>query len=132
MQVQTIIELTTIPRAEFPDGVIPVGTVLDNPGDYKLVRHGCAVPLDDEAAEAADMTPEAMARAQAAYPKTAAGLQPEDHEAWDKGYMRGYNPDGSWIPGPNAAEYEATQDEEQWAESPLELPPYREEDENDA
>jgi hypothetical protein len=88
----------------------PVGTVIEHPDAYRLVRHGCAEPADEECEQAADMTPEALAKAQAAYPKIAAGIIPEDREAWDLGYMRGYNADGSWIPGPQFEEMQ----EEEW------------------
>ena len=88
----------------------PVGTIIDHPDAYRLVRHGCAEPADEECEWAANMSSEALAKAQAAYPKIAAGIMPEDREAWDLGFMRGYNPDGTWVPGPNYDEFQ----EEEW------------------
>lgn len=104
MRARTIVILTTVPREEFPEGVIPLGTVLDDPNAYKLVRRGCAEAVDEECEKATGMTPEALAAERANYPKMTAGIIPEDSEAWDRGWMRGYKPDGSWIPGPNAHE----------------------------
>ena len=92
--------------ATYPDGKIPVGTVIEHPDAYKLVRLGCAVPADNECYFRANMTQRQMAVAQHAQRRTAAGIHPEDFEAYDRGEMVGYFPDGSWVPGENADESE--------------------------
>jgi|LSQX01.1.fsa_nt_gb hypothetical protein len=90
----------------YPDGKIPIGTVIEHQDAWKLVRLGCAVPADDECAAKANMTQRQMAVAQHAQRRAAAGIHPEDFDAYDRGEMVGYFPDGSWIPGENADESE--------------------------
>ncbi len=82
------------------------GTVIDHPSAYKLVRLGVAVPADDECKALADPTPEQQEKALFLYNRTAAGIRPEDFEAYAAGILIGYNPDGSPIPGPNFEEAE--------------------------
>jgi hypothetical protein len=65
---------------------------------------GAAVPADEECERAANMTPAKLQAAQHAQNKARLGIAPEDFEAFDSGLMVGYNPDGSWIPGPNFEE----------------------------
>jgi hypothetical protein len=84
--------------------------VFDNEYGPASVQGGFAVPMDDECREASNRTPAQIAVAQHAYARTAAGIDPEDFEAYEKGYMTGYL-DGEWIPGPNYAEWEALQKE---------------------
>ena len=105
MKARLLVALNGDPTAQFPDATRPVGTVIDHPDAYKLVRRGCADPADEECRIAADMTPEQLRKAQEHYPIVHAGVIPEDYDAWRRGYMRGYNPDGSWKPGPNWDEY---------------------------
>jgi hypothetical protein len=100
----------------------PPGTIVDHPEAYRLVRHGCAEPADEECRRAADVTPEQMARAQATYQKVAAGIWPEDYAAWDRGWMRGYNPDGTWKPGPNYSEVEEHEYRQRAEDAGLVLP----------
>jgi len=121
MKAKLLLTLGGVPCDEFPDGTRPAGTVIDHPDAYKLVRRGCAVPADQECTDKASMTPEMAQRARDAYAKADAGLLPEDYPAWDAGWMRGYNPDGSWIPGPNAADLDELEWEERKRNSPLEL-----------
>lgn len=96
----------------------PAGTVIDHPDAYKLVRLGVAEPADDECRERCGMTPERMKAAQAAAARAEAGIHPEDHEAYAKGWMVGYqkndkapqrdalgNTSNIWEPGPQWAEY---------------------------
>lgn len=64
-----------------------------------------AVPADDECAKAAGMTPEEMKVAQHHQDRVRLGIHPEDFEAFDSGIMAGYNPDGSFKPGPNYADH---------------------------
>lgn len=77
------------------------GTMFSTPDCYKLVRQGAALPIDDECREAAGMDAEQMASAQRAYERLSAGIDPEDFELYDAGVIVGYNPDGSFKPGPN-------------------------------
>lgn len=91
---------------DYPDSIIPAGTIIDRPDSYLLVQAGAAIPDDDECEKAAAMTPRAMELAQRAQLRAAAGIHPEDFEAFDSGEMIGYYPDGSPIPGPNAEETE--------------------------
>ena len=78
-----------------------VGTVLDHPESYYLVRQGCAVPADQECEIRAARSPEQQRAAQYAYERLNRGIHPEDFAAYDSGWMTGYNPDGMYIPGPN-------------------------------
>jgi hypothetical protein len=101
--------------------VKPAGTEIEHPEAYKLVQMGCAEAVDDECRVAAGMSPEAWQRANHAYPRTAAGVLPEHFDLWDKGLMRGYTPDGKFIPGPNVQDpdYEddlLETDEDDWDE----------------
>lgn len=90
------------PTPEHPSKIRPVGEVIEHPDAYMLVRHGCAEPADEECAKAADVTPEQWQTAYEVYGRADAGIHPDDFWAWNKGLMRGYNPDGSWKPGPNS------------------------------
>ena len=67
-----------------------------------LVEMGVAVPADEECAIKAGMSHEAIRAAQNAYERLAHGIAPEDFAKFDAGEIAGYNPDGSYIPGPNA------------------------------
>lgn len=92
--------------ATYPTGKIPASTELDWQDVYLLVRAGCAEPLDEECAIAADMTEEQLKRAQYSYKRADAGIHPEDFDAYAAGEMVGYYSDGTWIPGPNATHSE--------------------------
>ena len=87
---------------EFPDGKKPVGTIIDHPAAYRLVRLGVAVPYDEECERAAGMNDGQVKAAQYAAKRTALGIRPDDFEAYDSGEIAGYYGDGSNIPGPNA------------------------------
>ena len=91
---------------KYPDGKKPIGTILDGPNSWKLVRMGVAEPADDECKLAANMTPEQMKRAQHAQKKVSRGIHPNDYEAYDAGLMDGYYLDGTDRPGPNTTESE--------------------------
>ena len=122
MKCRTLIELDCPPGEEFPEGKIPAGTVIEEKDAWKLVRKGVAAAADEECEQKIPLSPEETRQRLFAYRKIAAGIQPEDREAWDRGWMRGYNPDGSWIPGPNADEYDELEYEEYKKESNLILP----------
>ena len=83
------------------------GAILDFPDCFWLVRHGCAIPADEACRVRAGMSPEKMAAAQYAYDRLTHGIEPDDFEKYDKGQILGYNPDGSYKPGPNFADLEA-------------------------
>jgi hypothetical protein len=80
----------------------PAGHIHERPDAYKLVQHGNAIPADDECRKACGMTEKDMEHAQKSYRRIAAGIQPEDYQAFDDGLMIGYDPLGNPIPGPNA------------------------------
>lgn len=88
----------------YPDGKIPAGTTIDRHDIWKLVQMGVAVPADEECTKAAGMTDQKMKAAQFAQRRTAKGIHPDDFDAYGAGQMDGYYPDGSQIPGPNAAQ----------------------------
>lgn len=98
--------------ARFLDGKIPVGTVLEAPDAYRLVRLGAAEPADDECQRAAAVSPRQFEAAVKAQRRAAAGIHPEDFEAFDTGEMTGYYPDGSYIPGPNASHFRDDNEED--------------------
>lgn len=91
-----------------PEGAVehpkasPAGTIIVDHNCHMLVRMGVAIPANDECTRAANMSDEQLTEAQRVYPRLDAGILPEHFAAWDAGIMTGYNPDGSWIPGPNA------------------------------
>src|SRR5689334_19606583 len=82
------------------------GEIFEHPLGYRLVQHGIAEPVDDECKFFANLTPAEMQIRQHNYERLKRGINPEDWDAYDKGYMTGYAPDGSgaWVPGPNYAE----------------------------
>lgn len=91
---------------DFPDGIQPAGTIFDLPDSYKLVQHGAAESLDDEARAAAGMTEQELRRVQYSQLRTSRGIVPEDFEAYDAGEIIGYYPNGDPKPGPNATHSE--------------------------
>ena len=122
MKCRLLIDASCDPCPEFPEGVKVAGTEIEHPKAYLVVLMGVADPADEECRALAPTTPELSAKRLNAYLKLASGITQEDREAWDRGYMRGYNPDGSWIPGPNADELEEEEWEERKRNSPLVLP----------
>ena len=102
--------------------IVPVtfwrrGAIIEHPQAYMLVRQGCAVPADDDCAKRAARSAEQQREAQYAYERLSKGIHPEDFDKYDAGYITGYNPDGSYIPGPN------------WDQMPTVLDPDEEDDE---
>lgn len=83
---------------------------------FRLVQHGVALPADEECAAAADRTEEQLAAAQRAYERVSRGIHPDDYALFDAGVIAGYEDDGSYKPGPNAAQhpqvFEAEEDDE--------------------
>ncbi len=96
--------LTTCPGCQSPvrqgKAIQPKGTVLDGQDVFRLVQMGIAEAADDECRRRANRTPAQMVAASHAYTRTALGLHPEDFAAYEAQEMIGYNPDGSFIPGP--------------------------------
>jgi len=115
VKCRLIRERTCEPSDQFPDGIQPVGAIIDHPQAFWLVRMGVAESADAECRERANRSPEQCAKAQKAYERLEAGIHPDDFAAYDAGLMRGYNSDGSWIPGPAYEEededYELTEDD---------------------
>ena len=91
-----------------------LGAIVEHPQAYLLVRQGCAEPADDACAKRASRTPEQQRAAQFAYERLSRGIHPEDFEKYDAGYISGYNPDGSYLPGPNWAQMpQETEDDDE-------------------
>lgn len=88
----------------------PAGTVYDCPEAFWFVRMGKAKAIDQECAIAAGQTPEQHAAAVHAAARLSAGIAQEDFELFDKGYIAGYNADGSFRPGPNWSEYKPAEE----------------------
>jgi len=89
-----------------------VGAIHDHPQCWMLVQQGCAEPADDEcAARAGRMDRKKLDAAQHAYERLVRGIHMDDFEAYDAGEILGYNPDGSYIKGPNWKEPEELPDE---------------------
>jgi hypothetical protein len=78
-----------------------LGAIVSRPDSYLLVQMGIAEPADNECREWAAMTSAQMAQAQHAALRVTAGISPEDFPLYDAGIITGYNPDGSFVPGPN-------------------------------
>lgn len=75
------------------------GAVIEFPDCYWAVRHGWAVPADDECRDAAGMTEEQLQAAMKLYPKIAAGIVPADYDLYDAGVITGYTAIDSLVPG---------------------------------
>jgi hypothetical protein len=99
--------VTAVDKQRFPTGKISVGTILDDADCYELVLCGCAEPADEEcAARCPVLTEEQKAAMLERRTMMELGIAPEDRQAYRRGWMRGYNPDGSWIPGPKRDEFD--------------------------
>ncbi len=88
------------------------GALIDDSRCFRLVQMGVAIPADDECREAAGMTPEQIRKAKHGYSRLIAGIRPEDYTLFDRGVIKGYNPDGSYILGPNGHELEVIEEED--------------------
>jgi hypothetical protein len=89
-----------------------LGAVVSRPDSYMLVRMGVAESHDEECLQRAAMTPEQARQAQHAARRVTAGISPEDFPLYDAGIITGYNPDGSFVPGPNWDQMPQDQDDE--------------------
>lgn len=81
------------------------GAVIEEKFAFRMVQQGFAVPADDECRLRARRTPQQMKEAQHAYERLHRGIHPEDFDLYEAGYIIGYNPDGSFKPGPKWDEY---------------------------
>jgi hypothetical protein len=77
------------------------GAVLEHPQAFWLVKQACAIPADDDCRLRARMTQKKMDAAKSSYDRLMAGVSVEDYDLYDNGIIAGYNPDGSYKPGPN-------------------------------
>lgn len=112
MKAKLIRDMGCVPDCNFPDGIKPSGTIIDHPECYRLVRMGCAEAFDGECAERAGYSPDQLEAARIAYNRVALGIHPDDYEAFDAGMIIGYNPDGTYKPGPNWEEVEESDENE--------------------
>ena len=99
--------------------MLPVGEVIEHPQAWILVRNGCAHPEDDDCRIKADMTLAKTLIAERNYPAIDKGIVPEDRKAFFAGKMDGYNPDGSWKPGPNVDAEDVDDDDNEEPEEDL-------------
>lgn len=88
------------------------GGIIDHPQSFRLVQHGCALPADEECETRANMGAEQLTAAQMAYERLRHGIHPDDFALYDAGIIEGYNDDGSYKPGPKAAEHPEVFEEE--------------------
>lgn len=101
MKCRLLREMSCRKSEDCPSGKLPAGTEIEHKHAFWLVRQGVAEAADDECRIATNRTPGQLVRAQARYDVTAKGIAPEDIAAFEAGQMDGYNPDGSFKPGPN-------------------------------
>lgn len=97
------------------------GHIIEHPYAYKLVRAGVAIPADNECEERCKPILGRMDEIVFAGERRERGIHYEDFDAYKRGLMVGYKPDGtegdSWIHGPNfyegcEAEYYSGDEEE--------------------
>lgn len=79
--------------------------IIDHPQSFRLVQHGCALPADAECEARVNMSAEQLSAAQMAYERLRRGIHPDDFALYDAGIIEGYNDDGSYKPGKNAAQH---------------------------
>lgn len=89
----------------------PAGTTIEHPESYRLVQQGVAIPVDDECKVAHLRSNKQLAAAQVAYERVSRGILPEDYEKFDAGIIAGYDGQGGYIPGPNAATFDDLEDD---------------------
>lgn len=97
--------------------IVKAGTTINHLMAFRLCQMGIAVPADEECRLATNRSDEQLKAAQHAAKRLDKGIHPDDFEAYDAGVMDGYNTDGSFKPGPNAAaetEDDEDYDEDEW------------------
>jgi len=112
MKCELLLDMKT-PEPGWPNDTKPAGTIIDNPDAFRLVQMGCAKPADEECEKAHGRSEQELELAKIAYGRVSKGIIPDDYEAFDAGIMTGYNPDGSWKPGPNYVEPEPEDEDEE-------------------
>ena len=90
-----------------------LGAILERPDCYMLVRMGVAEPADEECEQWAGMNGQQRQQAQHAARRLSAGIHPEDFALFDAGIILGYNPDGTYKPGPNYDQLPQDTDDEE-------------------
>ena len=110
---QTVERIVWRNGADTPVTFFKLGAILDRPDSYMLVRLGIAEPADEECRLAASMTTAQRQQAQHASKRLAAGIHPEDFGLFDAGIIVGYNPDGTYKPGPNYDQLPQDTDDEE-------------------
>jgi hypothetical protein len=88
------------------------GAVLTRPDSFMLVRMGIAEAVDDECKQRASMWADQFRAAQHAYARLNAGIHPDDFGLFDAGIILGYNPDGTYKPGPNFDQFPRDEDDD--------------------
>ena len=71
----------------------PIGSIVEGPDSWQLVRFGCAEPADEECEAAAGMTREEIVKAARGYAEVDAGIHPDDRALFRTGKIIGYKPD---------------------------------------
>lgn len=107
------------PRGEKLVPYWPNGAEIEHPQAPLLVQCGVAIPADEACAKAAGMTEEQLQRAQVSASRVAAGIHPSDFAIFDAGFITGYQPDGSYKPGPRWDEYQKLLGEQAEQAAPL-------------
>lgn len=92
------------------------GATLETTEAYRLVQMGVAEPADEECEKLACRTPEELNLAKRAYERVSRGIDPKDYDLFDGLVIEGYNPDGSYKPGPNWHKYEEAKRQESEAQ----------------
>lgn len=87
---------------------LPVGTIIDHPDCHYLVKMGQASAYDEDCRAECDCSPEAETARLLAAEMLNVGINPEHRSLYIAGYIRGYDGDGKFIPGPKWAEYQAS------------------------
>ncbi len=90
----------------------PTGTIFEGEQAVFMCKTGQCVPIDDECATAAGMTPAQAARAQVVCRMANLGINSkEDQELYMAGVIEGYDDKLNYIPGKNWEAYQAAKKE---------------------
>lgn len=95
-----------------PETRLEIGDVIEHKDAYQLVRLGMAVPEDDECREKCGMTEKQMQAVIKLQDKVSKGIHPSDYAKYDAGEISGYDEQGNYLPGPNAAVFGEDEDED--------------------
>lgn len=107
MRVKLIRQMAIHPK-RVKEGFPPfyeAGKVIDHPESFRLVQQGVAVPADKECEIKCALILPRMDELVLAGDMRERAIDIEDQDAFKRGLMVGYKPDGAegdtWIPGPN-------------------------------